>query len=306
MFELYQLRCFVAVAEELHFGRAAQRMNLTQPPLSRQVQMLEAEVGVRLLQRNKRVVRLTPAGRVFLHDARHVLERAQTAVNRARMAERGQDGALTLGFTALASVALMPKLVAAAREEHPGIALVLHEMLSTEQEQWLLAGQLDLGLLRPPVRNAELSSMLVHEEQFVLAVAGDSPLSRRPRLDLHALSGERFIMYSPEEAKSFFDLLTGLFQQAGVITDIVQYAGTPYAILSLVGAGLGAALVPASARGFPATNVQFLPITLPRRASIEFLIAWRRLNDNPALSCILRMVERLAQAGALNDIDVQP
>lgn len=299
MLEFYQLRCFVAVAEELHFGRAAVRMNMTQPPLSRQVQMLEAATGVRLLHRNKRSVTLTPAGRVFLTDARLLLDSARAAVNRARMAERGEAGALSLGFTALASVSLMPRLVAAAREEHPGIALVLREMLSTDQEQRLLAGQLDLALLRPPVRHRELVSVLVHQERFVLAVPTDSTKWDRPGLNLRVLNGQPFIMYSPDEAQFFFDLLTGLFQQSGTVPDLVQHAGTPYSILALVGVGLGAALVPASAQLFPATNVRFLPIAMPSRATIDFLIAWRRLNNNPVLLPIVATIQRMAEAGLL-------
>lgn len=205
---LSQMRCFVAVAEELHFGRAATRMNLTQPPLSRQVQMLEAAVGVRLLNRDKRRVTLTPAGRVFLTDARLLLEHARGAVNRARLAERGDAGALSLGFTALASVSIMPKLVAVTRAEHPGIALLLREMLSTDQEQRLLAGQLDIALLRPPVRHRELNSLLVHREPLVLAAPKDWVFPDAKPIELSALHGQPFVMYSPDEAQFFFDLLT--------------------------------------------------------------------------------------------------
>ncbi len=300
MFELYQLRCFVAVAEELHFGRAAVRMNLTQPPLSRQVQMLEAATGVQLLRRDKRSVSLTPAGRVFLTDARLLLSSARAAINRARMAERGEEGSLSLGFTALASVSLMPRLLAAAQADQPGVALILREMLSTDQEQRLLSGQLDLGLLRPPVCHRELVSILVHRETFMLAVPAESTLWDRPGLNLSDLSRKPFVMYSPDEARSFFDLLNGLFQRSGSVPDVVQHAGTPYSILALVGIGLGAALVPVSARLFPARNVRFLPISLPTHARIDFLATWRSLNDNPALPHFVATVERMIKADQLH------
>lgn len=302
---LYQMRCFVAVAEELHFGRAATRMNLTQPPLSRQVQMLEAAVGVRLLDRDKRRVRLTPAGRVFLTDARLLLEHARGAVNRARMAERGEAGALSLGFTALASMSIMPKLVAATRDEHPGIALVLREMLSTDQERRLLAGQLDLALLRPPVRHRELTSLLVHREPLVLAAPSDWALDDTEAIGLHALHGQPFVMYSPDEAQFFFDLLTSLFHRTKTAPDVVQHAGTPYSILALVGIGLGAALVPASAQRFPAPNVRFLPVDLPGDATIDLLVAWRGLNDNAALPPVLATIRHMVRSGFL-DPDMSP
>ena len=295
MFELYQLRCFVAVAEELHFGRAAVRMNMTQPPLSRQVQMLEAATGVQLLRRDKRSVSLTPAGRVFLTDARHLLNNARAAINRARMAERGEEGAISLGFTALASVSLMPKLLAAAQTDQPGVALILREMLSTDQEQRLLSGQLDIGLLRPPVCHRELASILVHRETFMLAVPAESTMWDRPGLNLSDLSRKPFVMYSPDEAKSFFDLLTGLFQRSGAVPDVVQYAGTPYSILALVGIGLGAALLPISAKFFPAKNVRFLTIKLPTHARIDFLATWRNFNDNPVLPHFVATIRRLSK-----------
>lgn len=297
---LSQMRCFVAVAEELHFGRAATRMNLTQPPLSRQVQMLEAAVGVRLLNRDKRRVTLTPAGRVFLTDARLLLEHARGAVNRARMAERGEVGALSLGFTALASVSIMPKLVAMTRAEHPGIALILREMLSTDQEQRLLAGQLDIALLRPPVRHRELISLLVHRERLVLAVPKSWTLHGAETIELRVLHGEPFIMYSPDEAQFFFDLLTSLFHRTKTAPDVVQHAGTPYSILALVGIGLGAALVPASAQRFPAPDVRFLSLDLPADATIDLLVAWRRLNNNPALSPFIATIRSLVQSGLLD------
>lgn len=306
MFELYQLRCFVAVAEELHFGRAATRMNLTQPPLSRQVQMLETVVGVRLLHRDKRRVTLTPAGRVFLTDARLILEHARGAVNRARMAERGEAGALSVGFTALASVSIMPRLVAATRAEHPGIALILREMLSTDQERRLLAGQLDLALLRPPVRHRELTSILVHREPLVLAAPKSWALDGAGTIGLAALHGQPFVMYSPDEAQFFFDLLTSLFHRTKTAPDVVQHAGTPYSILSLVGIGLGAALVPASAQRFPAPDVRFLPVDLPEDATIDLLVAWRLLNDNAALPPVIATIRNLVQSGLLEPDPAPP
>ncbi len=298
MLELYQLRCFVALAEELHFGRAAVRMNITQPPLSRQIQMLEATVGVRLLDRTNRFVRLTPAGRAFLNEARSLLGHAQTAVTTARLAESGRVGAATIGFTSLAAMWLVPLLVSAARSGLPGVALILREMLSTDQEQRLLTGQLDLGILRPPVHRPELETMAIHRETLVFALHRKDRLARRRRIGLPDIHGHPFVMYSPDDARSFFDLLASLFHQAGIVPDIVQHVGMPHAILAMVDAGLGAALVPASAQRLALPNVVFRPAALPAALSpqllIELHVAWRRANDNPALAPLLDIIRGLA------------
>lgn len=134
----------------------------------------------------------------------------------------------------------------------------------------------------------------------MLAVPAESTLWDRPGLNLSDLSRKPFVMYSPDEAQSFFDLLNGLFQRSGSVPDVVQHAGTPYSILALVGIGLGAALVPVSARLFPARNVRFLPISLPTHARIDFLATWRSLNDNPALPHFVATIERMIKADQLH------
>ena len=299
--ELHQLRCFVALAEELHFGRAAARMNMTQPPLSRQIQMLEATVGVRLLDRTNRVARLTPAGRAFLNEARSLVEHARTAVTTARLAASGRAGAASIGFTALAALWLVPRLVVAARDSLPGVALILREMLSTDQVQRLLTGQLDLGILRPPVNRPELETAPIHREPLVLALHSSDRLARRKRVALQDLHRHPFVMYSPDDAGPFHALLTSLFQQAAVAPDIVQHIGMPHSILAMVDGGLGAALVPASAQRLALPDVVFRPVAAPAALApqlvIELHAAWRRANDNPAVPPLLESIRRLGREG---------
>jgi DNA-binding transcriptional LysR family regulator len=151
MFELSQLRCFAAVAEELHFGRAAARLNMTQPPLDRQIQLLEHALGVGLFERTSRSVRLTPAGRAFHAEARRVLDLAEGAGLAAKRVARGEAGSITIGFTAAASYGFLPRLLAAARAAMPGVDLALKKMVTADQTEALSSGQIDLGLLRPPV-----------------------------------------------------------------------------------------------------------------------------------------------------------
>ena len=169
MFELMHLRCFVAVAEELHFGRAAQRMNMTQPPLSRQIQVLERLLGVELFKRNSRSVELTAAGDAFLSDARRIVRLAESASLTAQRAATGEVGSLTLGFTAASGYSFVPGFLRRARAVLPNVDLRLKEMVSVEQIDALLAGQIDLGLLRPPIRRTEFASRLAMREGLLAA-----------------------------------------------------------------------------------------------------------------------------------------
>ena len=203
MFEISQLRCFLAVAEELHFSRAAERLNMTQPPLSRQIRLLEHHVGARLLERSSRAVRLTAAGKAFFPEAARILRLAEEATFTARRVAKGEQGTLAIGFTGGAGYSLLPEVVRRVRQQSPGVALTLKELVSTVQVEALNAGQIDLGLMRPHALNAELESALLATEALMVAIPKDDadawPLA--PTLaDLH---GRPFVMYSPYEARPF-------------------------------------------------------------------------------------------------------
>lgn len=287
MFELSQLRCFVAVAEELHFSRAAERLNMTQPPLSRQIRLLEHHVGVQLLDRNSRLVRLTAAGKAFFPEAAHILRIAEEATFAARRAAKGEQGNLAIGFTSASGYSLLPEVVRRLRECAPGVSLTLKELVSTTQVQALNAGEIDLGLLRPHPMNAELESRLIATESLMLAIpeseAGGWP--REPTLE--SLHGKPFVMYSPYEARPFHLMLTERFARAGVVPDIVEHIGQVHTMLALVRAGVGAALI---AEG--ASRLKFDGIVMRRLATepVEMVCTWRRDNDNPALHLFKREV----------------
>jgi len=285
MFEISQLRCFVAVAEELHFSRAAERLNMTQPPLSRQIRLLEHHVGARLLERNSRIVRLTAAGKAFFPEAARILRMAEEATFTARRVAKGEQGTLAIGFTGGAGYSLLPEVVRRLREHSPGVVLTLKELVSTEQVEGLNASQLDLGLLRPHALNAELESALLATEALMLAIPKDEadqwPLA--PTLaDLH---GKPFVMYSPYEARPFHQMLSERFERAGVVPDIVEHIGQVHTMLALVNAGIGAALV---AEG--ATRLHFDGIVVRRIETepVRMVCAWRRDNDNPILQLFKR------------------
>jgi DNA-binding transcriptional LysR family regulator len=297
MFELSQLRCFAAVAEELHFGRAAARLNMTQPPLSRQIQLLEHALGVGLFERTSRSVRLTPAGRAFHAEARRVLDLAEGAGLAAKRVARGEAGSITIGFTAAASYGFLPRLLAAARAAMPGVDLVLKETVTADQTEALSSGRIDLGLLRPPVdRRGGAEAVCVARERLLLAVPRDHPLATGREVAIGSLDRQPLIMHSPVEGRYFYDLIAGLFQAAGVAPDHVQHISQAHTILALVGAGLGVAVVPEAARSLRFDGVVLRPLRLPAKTAAELFAVWRRDNTNPALQVLRdRVLRGLAQ-----------
>ena len=289
MFELSQLRCFVAVAETLHFGQAASRLNMTQPPLSRQVQLLERAVGAPLLERSSRSVRLTPAGRVFLPEARRILRLSESAIRWTQRVWRGEAGTLRIGFTAASGYGMLPNLMIRMRDTMPSVDVVLREMVTAVQLDALSNDVIDIGFVRPPVDVRELETRQFLSEPFVAALPGDHPLCAHDRLSMAALDRQHFIMFSPDAARYFHDLLIAAFGQAQVMPRIVHQVGQIHSMLALVDAGLGVALVPASATKLHFPNVQFRPVDLSDEI-VRVNAAWRRANDNPVLQTFLSLI----------------
>jgi DNA-binding transcriptional LysR family regulator len=301
MFELSQLRCFVAVAEELHFGRAAARLNMTQPPLSRQVQLLEHALDILLLERTSRSVRLTPAGRAFLPEARRILQLAEGAGLAAKRVARGEEGSIALGCTAAASYALLPRLVAYATAEMPGIDLVLKEMVTVAQIEALASGQLDLALVRHPFDRRVVQSACILRERLLLAVPQDHALAAKPDPSIADLDGQPFIMWSPIEARYFHDLITGLCTAAGATPQHLQYISQTHTMLALVSAGLGLALVPEAGRALRFERVVLREVRSRRPAMAELHLVWRRDATNPALPAFRDAILRKFTAKAERD-----
>ncbi len=292
--ELHQLRCFVAVAEELHFGRAAQRLNMTQPPLSRQIQLLEHDLNVALFDRNSRNVRLTLAGQAFLTDARRVLSLSVSAAQHARRIAAGKTGRLRIGFTAASAYRFLPMLITALRARLSEAELVLEEMVSGEQFEALINGQIDAGLLRPPVTQPGITALLVDAEPLLAALPERHPLAGRTRLSLRDLDGQDFVMYAPDSSRYFHDMLVMLFTAANVRPRFVQQLGQIHSILSLVRAGLGVALVPAAAAVMRYHDVRFRPIVLDQPAPVELFLVWQAPGDNPLVPDLVQTARHCA------------
>lgn len=296
MFELSQLRCFVAVAEELHFGRAATRMNMTQPPLSRQIQLLERALDAPLLERSSRVVRLTPAGRAFLPEARRIIRLSDSAASWTRRVWRGEAGTLRIGFTAASGYSRMPTVLDLLRRRLPGVDVVLREMVTHAQIEGLDGDTIDLGFLRALPPGSRFSHLPLAPEAFVAAIPEDDVLCERDECRLHDLTDRDMIGYSPDASKYFYELSTALFDREGLRPRVVQQVGQIHTMLALVAARFGIALVPSSATCLGMAGVRFRPLRTEPAHPVELMLVWLPGNDNPSLRAFLDAYSREGDA----------
>jgi DNA-binding transcriptional LysR family regulator len=286
MFTLDQLRAYVAVSEELHFGRAAERLQMTQPPLSRQIQKLERAVGVRLLERDNRKVELTTAGTTFLTEARRILALANGALEQAQRIQDGSAGTVRIGFTATSAFSGLTSLLNLVTEAYPDIQLDLFEMVTREQISKLIDGELDVGLARPPFDKTAFSSRLLYREALLLAVPSGHRLSHPDRpVSADDLVDEPLIMYSPAEARYFHDLVVRLFPITS--ENVVHTVSQVLTMLWLVANGRGIAFVPASASRLAIAGVTLRPIAGLPAQPVELHLLWSRENRNPALRTVI-------------------
>jgi DNA-binding transcriptional LysR family regulator len=270
-----QLRYFVAVAEHLHFGRAAAALHISQPPLSRAVRDLEAQLGARLLARSKRRVELTPEGSRFYDEAKRLLGQLERAAREVGAMASGESGRLRLGFVSLADYGVLPGLLKSFKAARPGVSLALREMLSPEQAVALAAGELDFGLLLPPVAG-ELEHLVVQSEKFVAALPSrHAALRRGGRIAMRDLAAEPFVMVPREIAPGLYDIVAGLAARAGFAPRVAQEAIQMQTVVSLVSSGLGVAIVPASIANLGRRGVVYREIADPH-PRLDLWLAWRR------------------------------
>jgi len=280
-FTLEQLRGFVAVAEELHFGRAAERLQMTQPPLSRQVQKLERQVGAQLLERDNRRVALTAAGEVFMGEARRLLSLADSAPQLARRVSTGSTGVVRIGFTAASTYGILGDLLNELAAALPHIDVELREMVTREQVAALLNEDIDLGLARPPFEAETFSSRLLRREAMLVAVPTGHELAHRRAVAPEDLAGEPVIMHSPTQARYFYDLVVSSVPIAS--ENVVHTVSQVLTMLWLVAAGRGMAFVPESASRMAIPGVEFVPLRTATAEPAELHLLWRRESRNPAL-----------------------
>lgn len=293
MFSFDQLRGFVAVAEELHFGRAAERLNMTQPPLSRQIQKLERSIGVRLFERDNRRVALTPAGEAFLSEARRLLTLAGNAPDLARRISAGSTGTVRVGFTAGSMLAVLPGLLRHIDERLPGIDVDLYEMVTREQVAALLGHELDLGLARPPFDTEVFDSRVISREAIMVAVPAGHRLAGLDRpVEPGDIAGEPVIMHAPDKARYFYDLVVGLVPIGE--RNVVHSVSQVLTMVWLVAAGRGIAFVPEAATRLNVDGVTYLPLAGRVDRPVELHLLWLRESRNPALWRLLAGLEAYA------------
>lgn len=289
--ELRHLFAFVAVAEELHFGRAAKRLQMAQPPLSQQIRQLEKELGVQLFERNTRSVRLTSAGESFLQPVRTVIEDLDTAVRAAKAAGRGEYGRVSIGFAGASSHETLPRLTRAVRAAHPAIELVMTGQTYANVALARVAdGSLDLGFVRLPVTQPGVTFRVIDEEELVCALPSDHPLAARDSVPLEVLAGEPFVSFPANTGSTVRDAMVGACEAAGFNPRVVQEAPDSYTILALVAAGVGVTLTVTSVQHIQQSGLVYRPLAGPpiRR---QAALAWRADNPSAALHAVLAVAE---------------
>lgn len=296
--ELRHLRYFLAVADELHFGRAAQRLGLSQPPLTVAIQQLEAEVGAPLLLRNSRGVQLTAAGQALVPAAQAAIDRAAQALQAARDAASGQVGRLSIGFAGTMLYRGLPQMLRRFRADHPRLQLGLRELSSSEQVTELQHARLDAGFAHVSQAPAGLAQLLVSSQPFVACVPAAHALARRRTLPLSALAGEPLALVSRSVSPDYHARIVNACQAAGFESQPLHELQHWLSVVSLVSQGLAVALVPAALQQAQLAGAAFVPVqdaqgTLPR---YETRCLWNPARDLPALGLFLAAVREVAQA----------
>ncbi|WP_026146336.1 LysR family transcriptional regulator [Zestomonas thermotolerans] len=298
--ELRHLRYFVAVAEELHFGRAAERLGISQPPLSQQIQALEEELGARLLERTNRRVALTEVGRLFLAEARQVLAQSDKAVQLARRAQRGEIGELKIGFTSSAPfTSTIPRSIFAFRQAYPAVHLELLEMSSRQVVAALQERRVQVGVIRPLALPEGMERTELFREPLVAVLRADHPLAqgRDGGIGLAELAEEPFVYFPVSFGTGLYDQLLELTRQAGFTPRIAQEAGEAMTIIGLVAAGLGVSVLPASFRRMRIDGVVFLELLDPGATSAVWLVR-RSRECSPQALAFVELLTREAFAAA--------
>lgn len=290
--ELRHLKYFVAVAELGSLSKAAVALYVAQPPLSRQIKDLEDEVGVPLLIRSSRGVAVTAAGEAFLKEARATLDQAERSKFVARQIGSTEVHTLNIGFIPSTCHTLLPKLLHRLRQDRPDVEVCAREMLTAEQAQAMLAGSIDIGICRPPVDTSRLALVATLDDPFCLVLPVDHWLAGCNEVDLARTSQERFVSYVRDQARAFFDQTHNFCIEAGFQPNIHFSVTSTYAVIELVAAGCGIAIVPSSAVAFGSKSVVFRRLIKPRRPG-RMVVIRRSSDTNPVVSIAVDVIASL-------------
>ncbi|EBG1400348.1 LysR family transcriptional regulator [Salmonella enterica subsp. enterica serovar Stanley] len=277
--ELRHLRYFVAVAEELHFGRAAARLNISQPPLSQQIQILEQQVGARLLARTNRSVALTAAGRQFLVDSRHILSLVNDAAARAERLHQGEAGEIRIGFTSSAPfIRAVSHTFSLFRQSYPGVHMQTREMNTREQIAPLNEGVLDIGLLRNTPLPDTLNREVILHEPLMAMIPREHRLAQKPVVSLTELAEEPFVFFDSHVGTGLYDDILGLMRRYNLSPTITQEVGEAMTIIGLVAAGLGVSILPASFKRVQMSEMRWVPLAEEDAVS-EMWLVWPKHHE---------------------------
>ena len=290
--EFRHLRYFLALAEELHFGRAARRLSISQPPLSLNIRQLEESIGARLFTRNSKEVRLTAAGRAFVPAARALLEQAAEAGRHAREVEKGFEGRLRIGLVSSMLYRGLPKLLREFQHAHPQLRVVVRELSSQDQVLELAHGQLDAGFVHSMRVPPELSRELYSSEPFVCCLPAGHALAKSRRLALAKLQEEPFVMFSRAVSPDYYERVLAICSDAGFYPEVRHEARHWLSVVSLVAQGLGVALVPAALKASGIPGAAFVGIDSSARSDV--FCAWRSADDSAGLHAFLAAVRTAA------------
>lgn len=291
--EFRHLRYFLVLAEELHFGRAAKRLSISQPPLSLNIQQLEASVGARLFERDSRGVRLTAAGRAFRESATALLAQAESARLLAREIEAGAVGRLRVGFVGSMLYRGLPQRLQEFQARYPGIHVALTELNSQEQIDALLHGELDAGFVHTSRVPDELAATLAHSEPFVCCMPADHPLAARDAVALADLRGEPFVLFSRKASPDYYSRIFDMCAAQGFYPQIRHEVRHWLSVVSLVSQGMGVAVVPAAMARSGMAGAAFRPLadaTVPS----EVYCVWKQAPDHPARDHFVETVKTAA------------
>ena len=284
--ELRHFRYFLAVAEELHFRRAAERLFISQPGLSRQVRQLEEQLGYPLFERNNRRVRLTPAGAYLKTELADLLRRLDGALHHARAVHEGREGRLNFGYVGSAMQNIIPELLVRFRKDYPGVIYGLEALGNQEQIDRLLGRELDIGFVRTEQLPRELESRPLFVDTFSLVLPVDHPVSAGNYTGIRQLAGERFLLFDPSYSRPYYDKVMEIFTDGGVVPNVTHRTVHATTIYRLVENNFGLSVVPTSLKMGYRMNVKFIELTdIPQRTTLSAV--WRRGNDNPALENFL-------------------
>lgn len=282
--DLKRIATFVTVAELQSFTEAAAKLNTVQPAISRQIQQLEEEVGVPLLWRNKRSVRSTAAGALFLHRAKDLLARAEAARLEAQRASRGEVGRLSIGYLGSATSPFLPDLVTRYRAQYPGVQVTVAEMTPTEQMRAFDNGSIDVGFTRPLERHQRprFSELKIYQDKLVLALGATDPRTKNKTTKLQSLAADPFVMFERALAPGLIDLALAACHRAGFSPQIITECPLMQTVLVMVASGMGASIVPGCVRHLGIQGVQFLDFT-PKSAPVDLVMVWPKTLAQPTV-----------------------